>query len=282
MNADSQIKEAVKHSSTERNEEIFHDQWALESRTSTIDVKALNTACTSPEIRFIRKAMGNLQGRTILDLGAGLGDTSVYFAMEGAAVTALDISGEMLNSAKTLASQNGVDIDCIKASANSLSIPKDRKFDFIYAANLFHHVDINRTLQQIVEHLKPDGRLFSWDPMAYNPVINIYRMIATEVRTKDEHPLRLKDIKLFSSYFMSVKTDWFWLSTLSVFIIMALVLGRNPNRQRYWKKVTEESRRWAPIYKPLELTDRVILKLMPFLGPLCWNVVISAGNPKRS
>ena len=40
--------------------------------------------------------------KTLLDVGCGLGEASVYFAMEGACVTSLDISKSMLDSvAKT-------------------------------------------------------------------------------------------------------------------------------------------------------------------------------------
>ena len=37
---------------------------------------------------------------------------------------------------------------------------------------------------------------FSWDPLKYNFFINVYRKIATDVRTEDEHPLSIEDINL--------------------------------------------------------------------------------------
>ena len=44
---------------------------------------------------------------------------------------------------------------------------------------------------------------------------------------------------------------------------MALVQRRNPNKERYWKMVITEADRWAPIYKPLEKFDNLILKFLP-------------------
>ena len=53
--------------------------------------------------------------------------------------------------------------------------------------------------------LKPGGMFFSYDPLAYNPLINVYRRMATAVRTPDESPLRISDIKLARKYFSRVQ-----------------------------------------------------------------------------
>ncbi|MCX6907770.1 MAG: class I SAM-dependent methyltransferase [Verrucomicrobia bacterium] len=263
-----------------KSEESFHDRWAEEDAGMAMDVRKLNEALTAPEMRFIRRQLGELRGKTLLDVGCGLGEASVYFALEGATVTSLDLSSGMLAAASSLAERNGVRIATVKCSAEDLGLPADARFDVIYAGNLLHHVDVARTVAVLARHLKDDGVLVTWDPVAYNPVINIYRRIATAVRTPDEHPLTLKDIRVFRQHFVQVDTRWFWFATLVVFVIMALVERRDPNRERYWKKVVEESERWAWLYKPLEKLDEFLLAGLPFLRPLCWNVVIVARKPR--
>jgi hypothetical protein len=62
---------------------------------------------------------------------------------------------------------------------------------------------------------------------------------------------------------------------------MVAVQGRNPNRERFWKKVLDEADHWAWLYRPLERCDRALLKVLPFLRPLCWNVVIVGRTPLR-
>lgn len=259
-------------------EEIFHDEWAASVDVKKINIRQMNEACTAPEMRYIRKALGDLKGRTLLDVGCGLGEAAVYFAMLGAEVTATDISPGMCDAAARLAEANGVKIQTHVSAAEDLGLAAEVKFDVIYTGNTLHHVDLAATMPRLLKHLKPDGIFVSWDPVAYNPAINYYRRNAMEVRTVDEHPLRLQDIRSVRSHFQKSQTAWFWLSTLLIFIIMKFVQRRDPNKERYWKKVVEEADSWAWLYWPLEYLDRVLLHI-PFLRPLCWNVVIIGRGP---
>jgi len=259
-------------------EEVFHDEWAASVDVTKIDVRQMNEACTAPEMRYIRQALGDLKGRTLLDVGCGLGEASVYFALLGADVTASDISPGMCDAARRLAEHNGVKLRTHVSASEDLGFGPDVKFDVIYTGNTLHHVDIAATMPLLLKHLKPDGMFVSWDPVAYNPVINLYRRRAMAVRTEDEHPLRLRDIRAVRACFRESHARWFWLSTLFIFCAMAVFQRRDPNKERYWKKVVEEADAWAPLYRPLELLDKVLL-LLPFLRPLCWNVVIVGRGP---
>jgi 2-polyprenyl-3-methyl-5-hydroxy-6-metoxy-1,4-benzoquinol methylase len=264
-----------------QSEEEFHDNWALSEDFTNIDVININEAVTAPEMRHITKSLGDITGRSLLDLGCGLGEASVYFAIKGAKVTSTDISGKMLELTKDLAKRYDVDVATHKSTAEDLMFEADTQFDIIYSGNLFHHIDMNEVLPRLVKILKEDGTLVSWDPIAYNPIINIYRKIAMQVRTVDEHPLTVKDIKRFDEYFNKVEKTYFWFSTLVIFMIMAAVQFRNPNKVRYWKKVVEEGDKWAFIYKPLAALDKFLLMIFPPFRYLCWNVVIKASGPKK-
>jgi 2-polyprenyl-3-methyl-5-hydroxy-6-metoxy-1,4-benzoquinol methylase len=261
-------------------EEVFHDEWAASVDVTKIDVRRMNEACTTPEMRFIRQRLGNLRGKTLLDVGCGLGEAAVYFALEGATVTASDISPGMCDATQRLAAANGVTLQTHVSAVEDMGLPADRQFDIIYTGNTLHHADLPRMLDRLLPHLKPDGVFVSWDPVAYNPIINVYRAIAREVRTEDEHPLRLRDVREVRSRFETSEVRWFWLTTLLIFILMAVVQFRSPNKERYWKKVVEEADRWAWLYRPLAGLDRALLTVFPFLRPLCWNVAIVGRRPK--
>jgi len=260
-------------------EKVFHDEWAASVDVTKINVRQMNEACTAPEMRYIKQALGELKGRALLDLGCGLGEASVYFALLGADVTASDISPGMCDAAHRLAEHNGVKIKTHVSASEDLGFPAGLQFDVIYTGNTLHHVDIAATMSLLLKHLKPDGTFVSWDPVAYNPAINYYRRKAIEVRTEDEHPLRLRDIRAVRANFRESHTRWFWLSTLSIFIIMKFIQRRDPNKERYWKKVIEEADSWAWLYQQLKLLDKLLL-LVPFFRPLCWNVVIVGRGTK--
>jgi len=261
-------------------EELFHDEWAASEDVTQINVRHRNEACTAPEMRHIRQRLGDLRGRTLLDVGCGLGEASVYFAMEGAIVTATDISPGMCRATERLASANGVSLTTHVSAIEDLGLKRDQQFDVIYTGNTLHHADIAETLENILPHLKRDGIFVSWDPVAYNPIINIYRTIATKVRTEDEHPLRLRDIRAVTSCFASSEVSWFWLTSQLIFMLMVVAQFRSPNKERFWKKVIDEADSWAWLYRPLAALDRVLIGVLPVLGPLCWNVVIVAKSPR--
>lgn len=258
------------------DEEQFHDDWALSEDVNNINVKQINEAVTSPELRFIFKSLGDVRDKKVLDLGCGLGEASVYFALKGAIVTASDLSSEMVNMAAQLARNNGVEVIPHVASAESMGFEEDKKFDIIYAGNVLHHADIDQTLSTVKRHLKPEGIFVSWDPLAYNPIINVYRMIATSVRTPDERPLNVADLKKISGYFKSTQRKYFWLTSLMIFILMVFVNLKNPNQTRLWKEVVREEKKWQWLFLPLSIFDKLIMTVFPPIRLLCWNVVIIA------
>lgn len=275
-------REPADYVSARKNaEEAFHDEWAASVDVRTINVRQRNEACTAPEMRHIRDKLGNISGKTLLDVGCGLGEASVYFAMQGAIVTVTDISPGMCETAQKLAVANGVTVETHVSPIEDLGLGT-RQFDIIYIGNTLHHANVATTLDNILPHLKPDGVFVSWDPVAYNPIINLYRAVATNVRTEDEHPLRLRDIREIAARFERAEATWFWFTTLLIFMLMVAVQFRSPNKERFWKKIVDEADTWAWLYWPLAAVDRCLLAALPFLRPLCWNVVIVGRGPKHA
>ena len=256
-------------------EESFHDNWARSIYIEQVMLDEFFEACTSPENRFIMKELGNIKGKRLLDLGCGAGESSVYLAKKGALVTAMDVSSEMLNVASNVAQKHNVEITTRRSSSVDINCG-DETFDIVYAANLLHHVNIPSTLKEVHRVLKYGGSFVSWDPILYNPLINIYRKLATEVRTKDEHPLTTKDLDLFKQYFPDVKYHMTWFFTLLIFVKYYCIDRVHPNKERYWKKILIESKKLQKAYSFLEKLDNVFLKTFPFMKKYCWNVTVVA------
>jgi 2-polyprenyl-3-methyl-5-hydroxy-6-metoxy-1,4-benzoquinol methylase len=261
--------EAIAH----QREAAFHDEWAGSTPLEEIRVRESFEAPTALENQFILTRAGSLQGKRLLDIGAGLGESSVYFALQGARVTTTDISATMVDTAKALGRKYGVELEGIVGSAEDLNVPSG-EYDIVYAANLIHHVpDRAKLFEQIKRALKPRGVFFAWDPLAYNPVINIYRTMATEVRTQDERPLTIGDIELARRYFPGLEHREFWIASLLLFVKYFLKDRIHPNEQRYWKRILRENRESLSWWMPLRYLDRVLTRV-PGVHWLAWNVVM--------
>lgn len=254
-------------------EEHFHDEWAKSIDVDDIDVDMFFTCPSCPENNIIRSWLGDIRGKRVLELGCGAGEASVFLAKQGAEVTATDISGEMLLVATRLAQKNGVTIATEKALSHTLPFP-DNSFDIVYCANLLHHVDLEETVSEVRRVLVDGGVFVAWEPLAHNPVINVYRKMADQVRTADEHPLTMSQIKAIKKTFQSVQAEMTWFFTLAVFLKFYFIDRIHPNQERYWKKIIYDFDSIAKLYLFLEKIDRIFLKCFPFLKRYCWNVVL--------
>lgn len=260
---------------TLNKERQFHDSWAETIDIDGIRVRDYFEACTAPENRYILKHLDNLKDKYILDLGCGAGENSVYFAQKGAKPVAADYSPKMVEIALELAAKNGVKIEGCTANAMALDFP-DNTFDIVYAANLLHHIpEPLIALKEMHRVLKPGGKACFWEPLKHNPIINIYRRIATKVRTEDEQPLDINIIQSLNPLFTKVDYETFWLATLWIFLQFYLIERVHPNQERYWKKIIIEQERLEATYTRLEKLDTV-LKQLPLMKRMCWNLAVVA------
>ena len=173
-----------------------------------------------------------------------------------------------------VAASHGVQVERRVGSAEDLTSFAGNSFDAVYATNLLHHVNIPRCLSEVRRVLKPDGLGAFCDPLAYNPVINLYRRMANKNRTIDEHPLRRRDVNLFAQRFRTVETRFFWLTTQAIFLKFYLLDRIHPNAEKYWERVLDRERELCRTYTILEKADQIILKIFPFMRWMCWRVAV--------
>lgn len=265
----AELSESDLHS----REVAFHDAWASDTALSDILVRECFEAPTAMENQFILRRMGDLRGKTLLDIGAGLGESSVYFALQGAEVTTVDLSPQMVQTALKLGTRYGVKLQGLVSGGESLDLPPSA-YDIIYIANTIHHVQDRPSLfVQMQRALKPGGRFFSYDPLAYNPAINVYRRMATGVRTPDESPLTVADVQLAKKYFLNVGHREFWVLSLLLFVKYYVKDRVNPNEDRYWKRILRETPRTLWWWLPLRSVDELLARI-PLVRWLAWNMVM--------
>lgn len=254
-------------------EEQFHDNYAKSVDLKTITINE-NYSLAAQENRFAKSIFGNFKNKRILDLGCGFGETAIYWAKKGAIVDAVDISQESVNIGKKLAKKFKVAKSCKfqQMASENLQFPDDN-FDYVFGNGVLHHVEIEKTSKEINRVLKPGGLAVFIEPLAYNPVINVYRQIAEEVRTPTEKPLTFNEINQMKKHFTLVKHREFQFFTLLIFIWF-LLSKISPNKERYWRKILKVRGRQKTVLKLLISLDNLFLKFVPPLRYLCWNTVI--------
>ncbi|MBI3955144.1 methyltransferase domain-containing protein [Candidatus Gottesmanbacteria bacterium] len=263
------------HKQILKEEEEFHDKWAKSIKFNDLCILEAFEGPVSPEYRHAISLLGNLQNKIVLNPGCGAGEEAVYLAKKGSNVTAIDISSEMLKVARKLAVKFKISS---KIKLNKMNVEvlnfSNESFDIIFGNSVLHHVDIKKSLQEFHRVLKKNGKAVFIEPLFYNPVINLYRRMAKIVRTPHEHPLKISDLKEFSKHFKKVNHYEFQMVTLLVFIFFFIFEGVHPNKDRYWKKIIREGKRYEKIFKLLYSIDKILLRYVPILRRFCWVTVI--------
>lgn len=98
-------------------------------------------------------------GKKILDCGCGTGEFTCWYAAQGNAMTAIDLSGPSIERAKAYAEQNGLAdrIDFRKMSVLEMDLPEN-SFDIVYSYGVLHHTpDPQRGFANMVRACKPGG-----------------------------------------------------------------------------------------------------------------------------
>jgi SAM-dependent methyltransferase len=113
------------------------------------------------------------KGNRVLDLGAGTGTIARGLAKRGCLVTGLDSSEAMLEQAKMLASEEGLDIPFVRARAEHTLLPSG-SFDVVTAGTCWHWFDRPDAAREARRVLEPSGRLLianlDWLPLPGNVV----------------------------------------------------------------------------------------------------------------
>jgi SAM-dependent methyltransferase len=98
------------------------------------------------------------KGDRALDLGTGTGAIARGLAKRGCLVTGLDPSEAMLEQAKMLASEEGLDIPFVQARAEETHLP-GASFDVAMAGTCWHWFDRPKAALEVRRVLKPSGRV---------------------------------------------------------------------------------------------------------------------------
>ncbi len=124
-------------------------------------------------------------GISALELGCGIGLFTAELAQTGAAITAIDISPDLLEIAKTERSASNVNYEVQNAYAMNYG---GETFDTVVGSSVLHHLELEPALREIRRVLKPDGTIFFTEPNMLNPQIAVQKNVPWIKRKLGDSP----------------------------------------------------------------------------------------------
>ena len=209
--------------------------------------------------------LGNIKGKTILDVGCGKGSLSFYLTKMGANVTGIDLSQNYIDFCQKEVKRRSLTVD-FKVMNAQIPDFEDESFDIIVGFRIIHHLpDIELFFKECKRILRKKGYIVFIEPLKKNPIVEFNRKyIAPKMRTTYEHPLLMSEIKKGEKIFGNIEHYEFFL--ISPF---ARVL------QRFIKKNSV----FKTTYKFLNFIEKPLYKII-FFKNFCWQIVFKCVNIK--
>lgn len=232
----------------------FHDQ-AFTSNVRERAGKFYAVAQSSKDF-YHKLVEEDCSGKNVLEYGCGTGSHAFTLAERGAHVWGIDISKEGTKLAIEKAAILGVSgrTSFKVMDAEALEFP-DSSFDIVCGSGILHHLDLEKSIREITRVLKSSGRAVFFEPLGHNPLINIYRRMTPDMRSKDEKPLVVDDLKWIGANFAQADIRYFHLLSLA-----SVVLRSAPG--------------FDLVRRGLEAIDQTLFGI-PWLRKQAWIVVIN-------
>lgn len=238
------------------SEEAFHDRkFAAEHKQNYY-----SWGFTNIVFRNMIDKLGDIRDKRVLEFGCGSGWITRILAEKGAEVWTFDISKEATRMTDAYLRRHNlrerVHID--QMAAEKLTY-EDDTFDFVIGSAILHHVDLNVCAAEIKRVLKVNGKAIFMEPLGHNPLLNLYRKMTPDLRSKDETPLRFEQFDIFRKYFSGFEHEEYYLTAL-------IGLGWYFLGMKSLMITTRDL---------FHKFDKAILALIPGLRKYCWYSILT-------
>ncbi len=213
-------------------------------------------AVVHPAIEFLQGGTNEL----VLDMGGGEGKETLELASRGMRTINLDLSHrELCRARERVRGQSPLaQVSFVQANAEEMPFMKE-SFRLVYGKAILHHLDLDISAAEIKRILKANGRATFAEPLAHHPLFWLARRLTSQLRTKDEQPIRVSELERFSKQFSWQEFEVYFLT-----MPLAYPLRMIPNNDSAFKRA----------HTFLSHLDARLFRLLPRLRKYAWYGVI--------
>ncbi len=205
---------------------------------------------------FLNYLKNNAKNSEILDYGCGVGPTiEKVIKYNPKKIIGIDISEVSIDKARKKAEELKINASYRVDNCEKTSFD-DNSFNIVYGTGILHHLQLEKCIDEIHRILRSNGSLVFIEPLATNPIINLYRKLTPKARSQDEHPLVYKDFKYINNKFINKKIKYYGFLTLMFFPFY-----KSPKNSK--------------LFKLLSTCDQFLFKFK-FFQLFAWSVLITA------
>jgi ubiquinone/menaquinone biosynthesis C-methylase UbiE len=169
--------------------------------------------------------LGDIRGKTVVDLGCGTGENIIPLVKRGARVIGMDISPDLIAIAQKRLSDANLGASLSVGDAYTTGLP-DESIDVIFCAALIHHLDIKLVRDEQWRILRKGGVVILKEPIRFSKGYAWLRELlpAHEDVSDYEHPLTREELATMTERYEVTGTRYFRLP------IVPLVLRILPSK----------------------------------------------------
>ncbi len=150
---------------------------------------------------------GDIRGKRVLDMGCGSGEYSLYFAQQGAEVTALDLSNVAIESLSDECRRLGI-TSVRPVVGDAFGIEEHGPFDAVFGSWILHHLEpFSDFVDVLARATSPGARAFFYENSAMSRALMWCREHLTghygipKYGDDDEFPLQPQEIDMLRRSF---------------------------------------------------------------------------------
>jgi len=209
---------------------------AAEAKRTNLEQVGVERYLDPPEntafsLEYAFYLLGDVRGKTVLDIGCGSGENIVPLAIRGANVIGIDISPELVRLARKRLANVNLRAKVKVGSAYQTGLP-DGSVEAVFCMSIIHHLHVEVVRDEMRRVLAPNGRIIFKEPVRFSETYRRLRQFLPVQgdNSEYEHPLTRAELEILTHDFRVDKMRYFRLPTVP---LTERLLGRQSYRA--WK-----------------------------------------------